>query len=125
MLEGMLREVWPQRYVETQGQSILFRAPGDLAASLDYYCQNAQQVSRVYSRTSSTSTIYRPTEPMLEALVSDGSLPAGYRAFVLVYWPSAPGRISRDFVKALLQENMPDFIKEALQQRLANWRYPP
>lgn len=124
VLEGMLREVWPQRYVETQGQSILFRAPGDLATSLDSYCRNAQLVSRVYSRSSSTSTTYRPTEPMLQALVSDGSLPAGYRAFILAYWPSAPAWISWDFVEALLQQDMPDFIREALQQRLANWRYP-
>ena len=38
VIKGLLWQVWPQRYLETQGQSILFREPGNLAESIDYYC---------------------------------------------------------------------------------------
>jgi hypothetical protein len=116
VIEGLLREVWPQRYVETQGQSILFREPGDLAASLDYYCRYAQMATR--GRSANSPNAYRPTEPMLQSLVEDVSLPAGYRAFLLAYWPTAPGRLSREFVENLLRADMPDFIREALTHRL-------
>ncbi len=58
---------------------------------------------------------------MLIALVEDDSLPAGYRAFLLIYWPKAPGWFSPAFVERLLDEDMPDFIREALQRRLLGW----
>ncbi len=116
VIEGLLREVWPRRYVETEGQSILFREPGDLAASLDYYCEYAQQFT---GRRGSATYGYRPTESMLQSLAQDGSLPAGYRAFLLAYWPTAPNYVPMGFVESLLQSDMPDFIKEALTRRLA------
>jgi hypothetical protein len=56
---------------------------------------------------------------MLQSLVQDVSLPAGYRAFLLAYWPTAPDYVTREFVESLLQSDMPDFIKEALTRRLA------
>jgi len=117
VIEGLLREVWPQRYVETQGQSILFREPGDLAASLDFYYRNVQQIT---SRRP-TSGGYRPTEPMLQSVVGDDSLPAGYRAFLLVHWLTAPDWVPRELVEEVLEAEMPDFIREPLQQRLPDW----
>lgn len=119
VIEGLLWEVWVQRYRETQGQSILFREPGDLAASVDYYCQHAQWVTR--GRDSHTYAS-RPTEPMLQSIVNDDSLPAGYRAFLLVYWPTAPSYISKESVENLLNEDMPDFIRDALSRRLLDWQ---
>jgi len=111
VIEGLLWEVWPQRYDNTQGQSILFRAPGNLATSIDYYCAHC-------------STRWYPVkaEPVLQAIVEDDSLAAGYRAFLLVYWPKAPDRISKDFAESLLDGDMPDFIRQALQKRLSDWR---
>jgi hypothetical protein len=46
----------------------------------------------------------------------------GYRAFLLVNWPRAPSKISKEFVEDLLKEDMPEFIREALQRRLLNWQ---
>jgi hypothetical protein len=112
VLEGLLWQVWAQRYDETQSQSILFREPGNLAASMDYYCAHCTR--RPYTAKA---------EPVLQAIVNDDSLPAGYRAFLLVYWPTAPGFFSKEFVEDLLQEDMPDFIREALQRRLLDWHY--
>ena len=54
--------------------------------------------------------------------MKDDSLPAGYRAFLLVYWPTAPSRISKEFAEGLLTEDMPDFIREGLQERLSDWQ---
>jgi hypothetical protein len=109
VIEGLLWEVWPARYVQTQGQSMLFREPGGLAAAVDYFCVR-------YART------YRGfAENSLQRVVGDDSLPAGYRAFLLIYWPNAYQRFSREFVEALLEEDMPDYIKEALRRRLAEW----
>ncbi|MEN6336747.1 MAG: DUF2330 domain-containing protein [Phycisphaerales bacterium] len=114
VIEGLLREVWPQRYTRTEGQSILFREPGDLAASLDYYCRHA-----IMGASARGGTVSYPTELKLKSIVEDDSLPAGYRAFLLVYWPTAPYYIQREFAEQLLQADMPDFLKEALAHRLA------
>ncbi|MEN6424544.1 MAG: hypothetical protein ABFE13_04220, partial [Phycisphaerales bacterium] len=111
IIKGLLQEVWPQRYTKTQGQSILFREPGDLVTAMDYYCQNAY----LYYRP---GTGYLPGDTMLRSLVDDTSLPAGYRAFLLVYWPAAPSWFSRGFVESMLLEDMPDFIRDALTNRL-------
>jgi hypothetical protein len=117
-IEGLLRQVWPGRYTETQSQSILFGEPGDLAASIDYYCAHCS-----YGRSrSSASSVSHVAEPMLESIVKDDSLPAGYRAFVLGYWPTAPSRVSKDFAESLLDGDVPEFIREALQKRLGNWQ---
>lgn len=116
VIEGLLREVWPERYTQTEGQSILFREPGDLAASLDYYCQYAEQST---GRRGSATSGYRPTASMLRSLVQDVSLPAGYRAFLLAYWPTAPNYVPMEFAESLLESDMPDFIREALTRRLA------
>jgi hypothetical protein len=115
-IKGLLWQVWPQRYTETQGQSMLFREPGDLAASLDYYCQHAKPAGRI-----PVGQTPKVMEPVLQSIVKDDSLPAGYRAFLLVYWPTAPGFFPKEFVENLLKEDMPDFIREALQQRLLDW----
>ncbi len=116
-IKGLLWQVWPQRYTETQGQSLLFREPGDLATSLDYYCQHVQPPWRIPA-----GQTRKVMEPVLQSIVNDDSLPAGYRAFLLVYWPTAPGFFSREFVENLLKEDMPDFIREALEKRLLNWQ---
>ncbi len=121
-VQGLLWEVWPQRYIETQGQAVLFREPGDLAASMDYYCQHALYTP-IRPRNASGSYTTRPAESALQAIVNDNSLPLGYRAFLLVYWPTAPGLFTKEFVESLLKEDMPDFIREALQKRLLDWRY--
>jgi len=110
VIEELLWEVWSQRYIQTEGQSILFREPGNLGTSIDYYCAHC------YSRT-----YPRMLETVLGQLVRNDSLPAGYRAFILIYWSTAYGSFSREFVENLLHEDMPEFIREALQQRLANW----
>lgn len=111
VIGGLLQQVWPQRYIETEGQSILFREPGDLTPSIDYYCANCTS-HWLYTRTAET---------MLKSIITDDSLPAGYRAFLLACWRTAPGWISEGFVESLLQENMPDFIREALERRLPDW----
>lgn len=105
VVEGLLWEVWPQRYAETAGESLLFRAPGNL--DFDTYHQYD-----TYGRTIADA---------LTAIVQDDSLPAGYRAFLLIHWRGASQRIARDRVEALLQQDMPDFLRDALQQRLAEW----
>ena len=112
-ISGLLRQVWPQRYSETQGQSILFREPGDLAASIDYYCSRNSVVDRMRSPVIA-GTVFK-------AIAEDDSLPAGYRAFLLVYWPTAPSWVSRDYAEGLLGEGMPAFLREALVQRLPAW----
>lgn len=122
VVEGLLWEVWPQRYRETQGQSILFREPGELMASLDYYCQHAQRAIHGLRPGSGIFT-YRPVEPALQSIVQDDSLPTGYRAFLLAYWQTAPGWFLREYVENLLEEDMPDFIRAALQMRLLDWQY--
>jgi hypothetical protein len=111
VIEGLLWQVWPQRYEATEGQSILFREPGTLGPSIDYYC--AHCILRWYPVKA---------EPVLQAIVQDASLPAGYRAFLLVYWPAAPKWISQDFAEGLLAGDIPDFIREALQKRLLAWQ---
>jgi hypothetical protein len=112
-IEGLLRQVWPQRYTETQGQSVLFTEPGDLAASIDYYCACNAVEDRVRSPVIAGSRF--------KVIVEDDSLPAGYRAFLLAYWPTAPDWVSRELVEDLLLQEMPDYIREALEQRLADW----
>ncbi len=120
-IEGLLEQVWPQRYTETQGQSPLFREPGDLAASINYYCAHCTNPS-MRSRSSGTTTNSPIAEPVLASIVKDDTLPAGYRAFLLVYWPAAPKWISQDFAESLLAGDVPDFIREALQKRMENWQ---
>jgi hypothetical protein len=105
LISTLLGEVWPEQYAKTNGQSLLFRAPGNLSSEIDFYSHNES------------------LEDLLETLVKDDSLPAGYRAFLLVYWPKAPSWISREFVESLLQADMPDFVREALRKRLLDWRY--
>ena len=111
VVEGLLSEVWPQRYIQTEGQSDLFHASDDLAAKLDYYSEHCHD-RRWYTRA---------LEDVLEPLVRAPSLPAGYRGFLLVHWLTAPSRISQGFVEGLLLEEMPDFIRDALEQRLLKW----
>jgi len=111
VVEGLLSEVWPQRYIETEGQSLLFREAGDLYILLDFY-------SRYTARN-------HGVENALDALIKDISLPAGYRAFLLIYWAEAPSWIPRELAEGLLNEDMPEFIREALQRRLLHWPVSP
>jgi hypothetical protein len=104
LISTLLGEVWPEQYAKTNGQSLLFRAPGDLSAEIDFYSHNKR------------------LEDLLETLVKNDSLPPGYRAFLLVNWPKAPSRVSKELAESLLQADMPDFIHEALQKRLLNWQ---
>ncbi len=112
-IEGLLRQVWPQRYAETQAESILFREPGDLAASIDYYCACNSVVDRIRSPVIAGSRF--------KAIAEDDSLPAGYRAFLIVYWPTAPSWVSKELAESLLSEDMPDFVRQGLQERVADW----
>jgi hypothetical protein len=105
VVQALLGQVWPQRYGVTDGQSLLFREPDHLSEVLDYYSRSVTG-----------------TEDFLESLVRDTSLPAGYRAFLLVNWPKAPTRVSKDFAASLLDGDMPDFIREALEKRLVDWQ---
>ncbi len=105
VVEGLLWEVWPQRYAETNGESLLFRDPRK--PDFDGYHAN---------------DIFGPTvADAIEAIVKDASMPAGYRAFLLVHWLGAPQRISRELVESLLEEDMPSYLREGLEQRLLNW----
>lgn len=106
VVEGLLWEVWPKRYVESEGQSLLFREPGNL--DFDRYDLNDS---------------YGPSvADALEAIVRDESMPAGYRAFLIIHWRRAPLRIPIDLLEALLEGDMPDFLHEALEQRLPEWQ---
>jgi len=58
---------------------------------------------------------------VFKAIAEDDSLPAGYRAFLLVHWPTAASWVSRDYAEGLLGEGMPAFLREALVQRLPAW----
>lgn len=106
VVEGLLWEVWPQRYRESGGESLLFREPGGL--DFDTYHQYD-----IYGRTIADTLV---------EIVQDDSLPAGYRAFLVMYWGQAPQRIGRDEVEALLEGDLPDFIREGLVKRLPEWQ---
>jgi len=102
LIGTLLGQVWPQQYLKTGGESGLFREPGPLSDSMDDY-----------------ALFNKNFAGLLESLVRDDSLPAGYRAFLLVHWSAAPARISRSFVESLLQADMPDFLRTLLSERLA------
>ncbi len=106
VVEGLLWEVWPRWYRESGGESLLFRDSGRL--DFDTYHQ--------YDNSG------RNIVDALTAIVRDNSLPAGYRAFLLMYWGRAPQRIGMDEVEALLESDLPDFIREGLEERLPEWQ---
>ena len=105
VVQALLGQVWPQRYTATDGQSLLFREPDKLSVWLNFYSDSVTG-----------------TGDFLETLARNDSLPAGYRAFLLVNWPKAPSKISKEFAEGLLDGDMPDFIRDALQKRLLDWQ---
>jgi hypothetical protein len=105
VIQALLGQVWPEQYAATAGQSLLFREPDNLSIWLDSYSRSVED-----------------TEDFLETLVRNDSMPAGYRAFLLINWPKAPNKISKDYAEGLLDGDVPDFIREALQKRLLNWQ---